>query len=114
MPQEHKVMAFRKRLKSAGYTNIRIFRDDSWINRDRDLYIVSAVEPLAGQTVRVSLSSTQMYHAFQRQRGGILSSAYPKSGGGIPSSASPASGAGIPSSGYPVLKAALDGSGAEE
>lgn len=100
MPQEREVMAFRKRLKSAGYTNIRIFRDDSWVNRDRDLYIVSAVEPLAGQTVRVTLSGVQMYHAFRRQRDGILSSAYPESG------------AGIPSNGYPALqKAALDGSG---
>ena len=80
MPQEREVMAFRKRLKSAGYTNIRIFRDDSWVNRDRDLYIVSAVEPLAGQTVRVTLSGVQMYHAFRRQRGGILSSASPVSG----------------------------------
>lgn len=80
MPQECEVMAFRKRLKSAGYTNIRIYRDDSWANRDRDLYLASAVEPLAGQTVRVTLSGVQMYHAFRRQRGGILSGASPVSG----------------------------------
>ena len=92
MPQDHDVMAFRKRLKSAGYTDIHIYRDNSWINRDRDLYNVSAVEPLAGKRVCVSLSVVQMYHGFQRQKGGVLSSAYPTSGAGIPSSALPASG----------------------
>lgn len=99
MSQPHEVMAFRKRLKSAGYMDIRI-RLDVTGNRIRylfrraceDMYLVSAVEPLAGQRVSVTLTPTQMYHAFQRQRGGILTSAYPKSGIGIPSSVSPASG----------------------
>ena len=90
MSQPHEVMAFRKRLKSAGYADIRIWRDNSFFNRDRDLYNVCAIEPLAGKRVSVSLTLTQMYHAFKRE-GGILSSAYPKSGGGIPSSASPVS-----------------------
>lgn len=82
MSQEHDVMAFRKRLKSAGYTDIHIYRDNSLANRGKNLYDVSAVEPLAGQTVRVSLSLAHMRHGFQRERG-RLTSAYPKTGSGI-------------------------------
>lgn len=99
MAQENEVMAFRKRLKSAGYTEIRIFLAKDPANRSRNwLYDVSAVEPLAGKRVFVTLTVEQMCHAFQRQRGGILSSAYPKSGAGIPSSGYPALKTGIPAS----------------
>ena len=104
MSQPLEVMAFRKRLKSAGYADIRICLDviGNRIRQDfghsgDDLYLVSAVEPLAGERVWVTLSLTQMYHAFQRQRGGILSRAYPKSGIGVSSDAPSKSGAGIPS-----------------
>lgn len=94
MSQPHEVMAFRKRLKSAGYADIRIHLESGcykFLNRGPDVYVVSAVEPLGGTPVVTTLTLTQMYHAFKRERGGILSSAYPKSGGGIPSSASPVS-----------------------
>ena len=98
MSQPHEVMAFRKRLKSAGYADIQIWRDNSWANRGRDLYNVVATEPLAGKRVSASLTALQMYHAFKRERG-ILSSAYPKSGDGLRPSAAPdfISGTGIPS-----------------
>ena len=102
MPQPQEVMAFRKRLKSAGYADIQIWQDNSWPNRNRDLYNVVATEPLAGKRVSASLTALQMYHAFKRERG-ILSGAYSKSGDGLRPSASPAFvfGGGIPSSEYP-------------
>ena len=93
MSQPHEVMAFRKRLKSAGYADIRIYLESGcykFLNRGPDVYVVSALEPLGGTPVVTTLTLTQMRRAFKRE-GGILSSAYPKSGGGIPSSAYPTS-----------------------
>lgn len=77
MAQDVRVMAFRKRLKSAGYTDVRIVLD-SMKNRilcscgrrgAEDFYLVSAVEPLAGFQVVTSLTPSQMSDAFQRRRG---------------------------------------------
>ena len=126
MPQPQEVMAFRKRLKSAGYADIEIWRDNSWANRGRDLYNVVATEPLAGKRVSASLTALQMYYAFKRERG-MLSTAYSKSGDGLRASASPdfVSGGGIPSSEYPsgirdtsqrvtFSTGGLDGSGKKE
>ena len=77
MPQPLEVMAFRKRLKSAGYTEIRIVWD-AFESRcsGMDVYGVSAVEPLAGQRVFTLMTLERMYHAFQRERGGILTKGY--------------------------------------
>lgn len=77
MAQDVRVMAFRKRLKSAGYTDVRIVLD-SMKNRilcscgrrgAEDFYLVSAVEPLAGSRVVTSLTPSQMFDAFQRRHG---------------------------------------------
>lgn len=84
MAQLGVVTAFRKRLKSAGYTDISIYMEDRYKLPfgSPDLYNIRATEPLGGCTVWVTLNEVQMYHAFKRQ-GGILTSAYPESGGGI-------------------------------
>lgn len=99
MAQEREAMAFRKRLKSAGYRDIRISLSRIPLNVRRgqpETYDVSAVEPLSGQRVFVTLTTWEMRGAFQRRRGTLTSVVESKAG--IPASASPASGMGIPSS----------------
>lgn len=61
MAQSCTVMAFRKRAASYGYTNIRIYRLDEYL----DMYLVMAVEPLGGVSIKVQLSSIQMHHLFR-------------------------------------------------
>lgn len=48
MAQDVVVMAFRKRLKKRGYTDISI----CWNEKKRQ-YLITAVDPLAGKPVRV-------------------------------------------------------------
>lgn len=62
MPQSRTVMAFRKRLKSYGYTNIEITKRQGYI----DLYTVRATEPLGKKYITVEYSSLQMNEAFKR------------------------------------------------
>ncbi len=54
-------MAFRKRLKSYGYTNVSI--DNAWI--PEGFYWVQAREPLGGTIIRVKLSVLQMHDMFR-------------------------------------------------
>lgn len=66
MAQAHEVMAFRKRLKKRGYTGIHILKlPPEPEKRPYDLYLVQAVEPLAGMGVRVEMDIVDMFHAFQ-------------------------------------------------
>lgn len=59
MSQDVVVMAFRKRLRLRGYTQISIKRLYA------DLYLVSAVESLAGFGVQVELSLFDMHAAIR-------------------------------------------------
>lgn len=52
-------MAFRKRLRLRGYTQISIKRLHA------DLYLVSAVEPLAGFGVQLEMSLLDMRNAIR-------------------------------------------------
>ena len=54
------VMAFRKRLKSYGYSNISIKK-----NEKTDDYKVTAVEPLSGATVSSDYTRIRMSHSFR-------------------------------------------------
>jgi hypothetical protein len=58
--QNHVVMAFRKRMKKCGYTQISIIKHTSPNN-----YAVTAVEPLAGKTIKVVSHLGTMHHAFK-------------------------------------------------
>lgn len=59
MAQDVIVMAFRKRLRLRGYTQISIKQ------LRPDLYLVSAVEPLAGFGVQLEMSLLDMYNAIR-------------------------------------------------
>lgn len=59
MAQHVIVMAFRKRLRLRGYIQISIKRLRS------ELYLVSAVEPLAGFGVQLEMSLLDMDNAFR-------------------------------------------------
>ena len=74
MAQEHEVMAFRKRLKSAGYMDVRIILDklDPENRRTNWAYLVSALEPLAGQRIITRLTLDEMQYMFQRRKGTLL------------------------------------------
>jgi hypothetical protein len=61
MAQCPTVMAFRKRLKSYGYSDIRIFKE----LYSHVLYEVRAVEPLGNKLIVVKLSLVQMDHLFR-------------------------------------------------
>lgn len=58
--QQVTIMAFRKRLKKRGYTEISIYRD-----KETGLYIVKAKEPLANAIVSCEYSIVAMYHAMR-------------------------------------------------
>lgn len=60
MGQPIEVMAFRKRLRSGGYSNPKIYRISG-----RDSYLVTAVEPLAGILISVELEPCQMNLMFR-------------------------------------------------
>lgn len=53
------VMAFRKRLKKRGYSEVSIVKI-----KDSSSYKVKAIEPLAGVFVEVEYSEVEMSHAF--------------------------------------------------
>ncbi len=55
------VMAFRKRLKKRGYTEISI----KMIKEDNQSYIVSAIEPLAHQKIIATYSIIGMCNSFK-------------------------------------------------
>lgn len=59
MAQDVIVMAFRKRLRLRGYTQISIKQ------LRPDLYLVSAVEPLAGFGVQLEMSLFDMRNAIR-------------------------------------------------
>ena len=55
------VMAFRKRMKSHGYTEIEIYKKSPF----HGVYSVRAVEPLASLRVSCDYTHAQMEHAFR-------------------------------------------------
>lgn len=61
MGQCNTVMAFRKRLKSYGYTDIRIIKIKGHFN----LYKIYAVEPLAKTCVSIEMDTVQMHNCFR-------------------------------------------------
>lgn len=66
MAQSNIIMAFRKRLKGAGYTNISIvYLAEETANATQPQYGVTAKEPLAGETVRRQCSEIEMHHMFR-------------------------------------------------
>lgn len=56
------VMAYRKRLKKRGYSNINIKRV---IRSKADAYLVTAVEPLSGQQVKQIVNAVIMHNSFR-------------------------------------------------
>lgn len=66
MPQNNEVMAFRKRLKGYGYTEIKIVRalDDKGALLP-GMYEVEAVEPLSKTAVGIRLSVGSMAFMFK-------------------------------------------------
>ena len=61
MPQKIQVMAFRKRLKSFGYSDISIK-----FNKKEGCYFVSAIEPLASTMIETKLCIVDMNSMFRR------------------------------------------------
>ncbi len=61
MAQSCTVMAFRKRLRSYGYTCIQIYKAECYV----DVYDVVAIEPLGGVRISVRMSIAEMYNAFR-------------------------------------------------
>ncbi len=61
MSQNRTVMAFRKRMKHWGWSDIRIECDLF----NKELYWVQAIEPLSGTRIRTSLTLTQMHQRFR-------------------------------------------------
>ena len=70
MAQSRIIMAFRKRAKSFGYTNISIkyspFAPEARGKNTIKTYQVYALEPLGGLPVKVFLTEQEMYHKFRR------------------------------------------------
>lgn len=56
MAQSRTVMAFRKRLKNAGYTNIEIVKIRGYLNK----YAIRATEPLGKNYIRTEYTLEQM------------------------------------------------------
>ena len=66
MAQSNTIMAFRKRLKGAGYRSISIvYLGKESEEATQPQYRVTAVEPLAGETVRRQCSEIEMHHMFR-------------------------------------------------
>lgn len=66
MSQSNIIMAFRKRLKGAGYTSISIlYLAEETAKATQPQYSVMAREPLAGEMVRRQCSEIEMYHMFR-------------------------------------------------
>ena len=60
MAQSCTVMAFRKRMKSYGYTEIEIRKEPH-----TGYYIIKAREPLGKVLIGVKYKEIQMYHSFR-------------------------------------------------
>jgi hypothetical protein len=56
------VMAYRKRLKKRGYSNVSIKRV---VRSKDDAYLVTAVEPLSGQRVQQIVDAVIMHNSFR-------------------------------------------------
>lgn len=66
MSQSTTVMAFRKRLRSWGYTGISIYQKvDDKGRLVRGVYEVRAIEPLGGTLIVVDYSLERMHMAFR-------------------------------------------------
>lgn len=66
MSQNPIIMAFRKRLRSYGYTNISIIqKKDDYGRLVVGVYTVTAVEPLGHTVVVVDCSRQQMHLSFR-------------------------------------------------
>lgn len=66
MAQSTTIMAFRKRLKGLGYTDISICYNASLsADQKRKVYVIMAREPLASQMVRRECEEIEMYHMFR-------------------------------------------------
>ena len=65
MAQSNTIMAFRKRLKGAGYSSVSIVSTAETSETGQPLYRVTAVEPLAGEKVRRQCSEVEMNHMFR-------------------------------------------------
>ena len=64
--QNHVILAFRKRLRKRGYTDISIFQVKHPLTRRfTGNYLVRAVEPLSGISVTRECSLEYMDHAFR-------------------------------------------------
>lgn len=59
--QDPVVMAFRKRMKSHGYSHIKIYK----LRPFNGMYLVTAVEPLSHVTVSVKFDHFDMNGAFR-------------------------------------------------
>lgn len=59
--QDPIVMAFRKRMKSHGYTRIEIYK----MRPFSGFYLVKAVEPLSSACVSVKMDHVDMHNAFR-------------------------------------------------
>lgn len=59
--QNNVVMAFRKRAKNRGYTEIQIYR----VENERDLYLISAVEPLFHRVISGKMSLLEMHYCWR-------------------------------------------------
>jgi hypothetical protein len=68
------IMAFRKRLKNWGYTEISIKRVDK---NNAQNYTVKAVEPLSGTTVSCEKNIVSMHHLFRYGTGQDYDYLYP-------------------------------------
>lgn len=66
MAQSNAIMAFRKRLKGIGYTDISIvYLEVRSKQVGCQIYSVSARDPLAGELVRRECSETEMHHMIR-------------------------------------------------
>lgn len=64
--QDCVVMAFRKRLRFRGYSDISIcIARDNDDKRMLDKYVVQAVEPLAGVLISALYSKEKMHNSFR-------------------------------------------------
>lgn len=69
MAQSPVIMAFRKRLKKAGYRHVSIRLALGHVDNQhgqKRMYFVEAVEPLAGVRVVAMLTEVDMYYKFRR------------------------------------------------
>lgn len=64
MAQNKTIMAFRKRLKNAGYTEItiyKIYKNGKWTNE----YEIQANEPLGDTRIKIKLHEIDLHKKFR-------------------------------------------------